>query len=875
MSGIPARLGKTFQVPFTWPGAAPDWTKKMLGSIFPRCAVGRIVHLPTREWRRSPQLGLVTRGVSGGSMSRIRARLVFAAVSVLTASAGVRSEGAQRAPTRARQTPPFRFHLLEASIGDVHRAIREGQITCRGLVELYLHRAKAYNGVSNILVTQDGASIPPPAGVVRAGSPLKFPTTTVAASTLLPNFDQYNGPPIEFGRMEATASDPTVEQQYGMTVGIPNAGQVNALGTINLRGERSVTCKGERDRRLSDGPLPPGSPEVCEEFRRQPDALERAAELDAKYGRNPDLQQMPMYCIPFSFKDPFDTQDMRSTGGGDARYDIDFPARDQTLVAQLRKKGAIIYAKAVNTEYNGRAGDPGGRHKPVKVLLSTEGYQRSSWAGNPSDAYDATRAASLGSSSGSGVSVSTNLTMCSLCEETSLSCRGPSNHNSVALILPHKALLSFHGGAIGADIYNDRTGIMCRHVTDAAMVLDALKDPVHGYYDPRDIFTTIPRSSVLNKPYTASAATPGKRGALAGLRVGIIRESMLTFPGIKADEPIAQAASREIKEILGGYLGATLVESVDPLWPDDPDIENMKPSYTEALAQLVPVLFPEILFRLTRGGQPQFPEFAAKIKPTEFAPGKTFGSGSMASIDYMVGLAEGREPAPKNLNIRAIEDEALPNAFKFHFTQYAMRRAADWKARGFTETLIDFPALNLRSKFWGDDQRAAFQNWEEVEDMRNPPGQRQGTDEHIMMRELLRRVEMKVMQENHLDVVVRLHYSLPPGKIGLAPQPEPPGDTRGEIRMGPFAGLTEVLIPGGYVRTVYDPVFALTADKKRYIPTNSNTPATVPEPGLPFSLVFRAEPGKEDVILNVASAYEAASKRRVPPPAFGPLAGEP
>ena len=66
-----------------------------------------------------------------------------------------------------------------------------------------------------------------------------------------------------------------------------------------------------------------------------------------------------MYCIPFSFKDPFDTKDMRSTGGGDARYDIDVPARDHVLVDQLRKKGAIIFAKAVNTEYNGRAGNPG------------------------------------------------------------------------------------------------------------------------------------------------------------------------------------------------------------------------------------------------------------------------------------------------------------------------------------------------------------------------------------------------------------------------------------------------------------------------------------------------------------------------------------
>jgi amidase len=775
------------------------------------------------------------------------------------------------------------FHLEEATIDDVHRSIRAGQITCKGLIQLYINRAKAYNGVSNVLVTKDGEPIPLAPGIVRAGLPLKFPTQTVAISTLLPNFDQYAGPPIEFGRMESTASDPTVQQQFGMTIGISSAGQLNALGTINIRGERSVTCKGDRDRRPADGPLPPDSPAVCEQFRKQPDALERAAELDAQYGRLPDLAKMPMYCVAFSFKDAYDTKDMRSTGGADARYDIDFPARDQTLVEQLREKGAIIYAKTANTEYNGRpvpsirggAGAERGTNKPVKVFVSTQGYQRSSWAGNPSDVYDTTRAASLGSSSGSGVSVSANLATCSICEETSLSCRGPSNHNAVALILPHKALISFLGGAIGADIYLDRAGIMCRTVKDAAKVLDALKDPVNGYYDPRDIFTTVPRSSVLDKPYADSAVSPGTRGSLHGMRIGIVRESMLTFPGTMADEPISQAAAKEIRAILGDYLGATLVESVDPLWPDDRSIENMSPSYTQALAQLVPVFFPDILYRLRRDGQPQFPEFAAKIKPTEFAPGKTLGTGTMKPIDYFLSLAEGRVPVPRNLNIRAIEEVVESNAFTLQFNQYALRRAADWKERGFMETLIDFPTLNARSKFWGDDQRAAFKNWEEMDDMRNALGDRQGIDEHIMMRELLRRVEMKVISENHLDAVVRLHYSLPPGKIGLAPQPEPPDDIRGELRMGPFAGVTEVLIPAGYVRTVYDPVFVLSADKKRYIPTNNNTPTTLPPPGLPFSLVFRAEPGKEDIILKIASAYEAASKRRIPPPEFGPLPGEP
>ena len=57
----------------------------------------------------------------------------------------------------------------------------------------------------------------------------------------------------------------------------------------------------------------------------------------------------------------------------------------------------------------------------------------------------------------------------------------------------------------------------------------------------------------------------------------------------------------------------------------------------------------------------------------------------------------------------------------------------------------------------------------------------------------------------------------------------------------------------------------------RYMPAPSDMSTEIPAPGLPFSLVFRAEPGREDVVLKIASAYEAASKRRIPPPIFGPL----
>ena len=492
---------------------------------------------------------------------------------------------------------------------------------------------------------------------MRATAPLRFPAETVKASTIFPDLDKYQGPPLEFGRMEPTASDPSVQQQYGMITGIPNAGQLNALATLNIRGERSVTCRGEFDRHPSEGPLPPGAPPICEHFRQLPDALERAAELDAAYGRNPDLDKMPMYGVVFSFKDPFDTKDMRTTAGGDAAYDIDFPARDHVLVEQLRNKGAIIFAKAVCTEYNGRAGDPGGRHKPEKVLPSVLGYQRSSWGGNPANPYDTTRAASLGSSSGSGVSVSANLVMVSLGEETRASTRGPANHNAVALILPHKAMLSFNGGAIGADIYCDRTGILARTIGDAAKVLDALKDPERGYYDPRDPYTTVPRSSVLATPYASHAKALGVAPGHAHRDHPRVDAGAPRRQGRRADRQ-GRRAPRS-RRCSARSSARHWSKSSDPLWERDRDLEQMNPDFRQALARLVPVFMPDLLFRLGPDGQPLFKEFAAAIRPTEFAPGKVFGSGTMTPIDYCVELAEGRIAPPANLDIATIQEQEL------------------------------------------------------------------------------------------------------------------------------------------------------------------------------------------------------------------------
>ncbi|MEY3765218.1 MAG: hypothetical protein RLZ03_177 [Pseudomonadota bacterium] len=759
------------------------------------------------------------------------------------------------------------FVLEEATIADLHKAIREGRTTCTQVVQRYIERCQRYNGVATVLVTADGAPVSNGlTGSIRAHNPLAFPPQTIPVSEVLPDFHHYQGPPLDLGHMDTTASDPQVHQQMGMVRGIPQSGQLNALSTLNIRGERSVTCKGEFDRHPSLGPLPPGAPPACDIFRHYPDALEQAAALDAEWGSQPDLQKLPLFGVVFSFKDAFDTKDMRSTGGGDAAYDIDFPARDHRLVDQLRQKGAIIFAKALMTEYNGRAGDPGGDHHPQKVFPSLLGFQRSTWGGTPVNPYDTTRSASLGSSSGSGVSVSANLVMASLGEETRMSTRGPANHNAVALILPHKAMLGFDGGAIGADIYCDRTGILCRTLSDCAKILDALKDPVDGYYDARDPYTTVPRSSVLEN-YSQHLSSQADAGALLGLRIGVIRESMLTA-GSLAAQPITQAAAQEIQTVLGDHLKATLVESSDPLWQADPRCEKMRVDYRQALAKLVPIFMPDLLFRLDPQGQPVFKEFAEQIEPTEFAPGIFHGMGTMKAIDYMVKLSDLRITPPSNLDVSTVQQQILANGFRFHISQYLARRAEDWQALGLHESLNDWSALNRRSKFWGDDQRAAFLNWEDVSDPRNPLGGRQGVDERIMLRELLRRVDMMVIYENRLDALVRLHTPLPPGVIGGADEPGLIERLRYELFFGPNAGLTEILVPAGYVDVAYDAQFALAENKQGYEAVASQTPTHLAAPGLPFSLVFRSEPGKEDLALRIASAYEQASRRRIPPPLF-------
>ena len=729
------------------------------------------------------------------------------------------------------------FQVEEATIGGIQRAIRQGETTCVQVVEAYVERARAYNGICTQLVTADGAPVAPSRGAVRAGVPIEFPSTTVPVREILPGYDDYRGRPIEFGRMEPTRSDPSVQQQYGMVVGVEDAGQLNALSTLNLRGERSVTCKGECDAHPSDGALPAHCPAACDAFRQQPDALERAAELDALYGRNPDLDRMPMYCAAFSFKDVFDITDMRSTSGADAAYAMDAPPRDATVVAELRAKGAIVYAKANLSEYNAGGGDPGGAVAASRTFGA--GVSRSSWAGPSCNVYDTAREPG-GSSSGSAVSVGANLATCSICEETGGSCRQPAWRNGVVGFVTTKGLVPY-GGSTGVEPYLDRGGIHCRTVEDAARVLDALANADRGFHDPRDIYAALPRALLPEAPYASFVVDDEAAGArpLAGVRIGVVREYMVRHTD--NDAAMSDLVNEEILRVLRDELGAEIVESSDPAYPDDPSVPNMAYDFHRAIAEILPVHMPEYIQARDAGGGYRFA-----------VPGY-----DVTSRDYLVRAAEGAAPLSANLNLRSINRSPRTLSLSFHLAQYLMRRG--------DATVTDWASLNANSKYYSERRAVAMRNWENARNIASA-----GITRRVRMRDVMRLVLLNVLHRNEIDVLVNPTITVPPVRIGYAGEPSVNDRPTGRFPTSANLGIPEITVPAGFNRIVYDPEYVLNEERNGYDNVTGRG-RTELDAALPVGISFWAGPGDEPIVLRVASAYEAATKHRRPPPDFGPV----
>ena len=354
-----------------------------------------------------------------------------------------------------------RFHLEEATIAGIQSAIRGGQITTVGLVELYLKRIKAYNGTC----------VNEPKGILG-------PITT-----------------------------------------IPNAGQINALSTLNLR-PATRTKWGFDDRKARS------LTDRADDSRSMPDALEVAAAQDRQFKQTGNLVG-PLHGVVMAIKDQYDTFDMRTTSGADAQYANDRPPDDATFVRRLRDAGAIILAKANLAEY------------------AVDGA-RSSFGGTFCNPYDTEREPGM-SSAGSASSVAANLVTCAIGEETVVSIRWPAAVNSLVGLAPTQELVS-RDGMMGAGL-NMRTGPICRSVADAAKILDVIAG-----YDPKDDMTVLSVGRRPSRPY-ASFATAQR---LDGLRIGVVREYLNKTLFSKADEQSIDLVERAIADLR--KLGATVID---------------------------------------------------------------------------------------------------------------------------------------------------------------------------------------------------------------------------------------------------------------------------------------------------------------------------
>jgi amidase len=188
-----------------------------------------------------------------------------------------------------------------------------------------------------------------------------------------------------------------------------------------------------------------------------PDAIRIAEELDQEWKEG--KIRGPLHGIPVVLKDNIDTHDRMPTTAGSRALRDSHPLKDSFVAYKLRKAGAVILGKANLSEWANFRGD-----------LSTSGW--SGLGGLTKNPYELSRNP-CGSSSGSGVAVSANLTMLAIGTETNGSIVCPSTSNGIVGIKPTVGLVS-RSGIIPISFTQDTPGPMARTVRDAAVCLGAL-----------------------------------------------------------------------------------------------------------------------------------------------------------------------------------------------------------------------------------------------------------------------------------------------------------------------------------------------------------------------------------------------------------------
>ena len=92
---------------------------------------------------------------------------------------------------------------------------------------------------------------------------------------------------------------------------------------------------------------------------------------------------------------------------------------------------------------------------------------------------------------------------------------------------------------------------------------------------------------------------------------------------------------------------------------------------------------PDLLFRLNARQSTSFQGVRGGDRADRIYARQSIWLWQHAADRLFVALAEGRVAPPRNLDLATIQQQELANTFRFHISQYLMRRVADWKTAGF------------------------------------------------------------------------------------------------------------------------------------------------------------------------------------------------
>src|SRR5262249_13913522 len=124
-------------------------------------------------------------------------------------------------------------------------------------------------------------------------------------------------------------------------------------------------------------------------------------------------------------------------------------------------------------------------------------------------------------------------------------------------------------------------------------------------------------------------------------------------------------------------------------------------------------------------------------------------------------------------------------------------------------------------------------------------------------------VVLQCMAQQNLDALVSPAGNVPAYILGAPIEPTLAGRTNSVWGLLGQQGFPTLSVPAGFTTNGFDRVrAALAAGGTRLV---GPVPAR-----LPVGIMFFGRPFSEPLLFRIASAYEAATKHRTPPPEFGP-----